>query len=293
MGMIYHIHKSVILSPISFGSLRMYQLARAYCEPSSVIREHFHNDFFELTAVFDGRGTAYTNGTATEIKKGDIYLSMPYEAHKIVSDEREPLKYDCFAFATDDDGLKKELDYIKECRSLPSKRVFSSERLQTQIETAVAEIIGNDLYSNELLGHILNQIPIYLIRALSETKSGEVADPHTHAEVLCCRMMNHIDSNICTIKNLEDLTSVFGYSYKYLSALFKKTTSQTLSEYYRQKKLDLAARSVTEGRLKIGEIAEMLNYSSAYSFSKAFSEHFGMSPRAFRKASVNKEKEID
>ena len=42
---------------------------------------------------------------------------------------------------------------------------------------------------------------------------------------------------------------------------------------------DVHAPHTDLGRL--GEIAEMLGYSSVYSFSKAFKENFGMSPKAY------------
>ena len=73
-----------------------------------------------------------------------------------------------------------------------------------------------------------------------------------------------------------------GYSYGYLSALYKKTTSNTLSDYYRNKKLELAKHLVIEKKLKIGEIAEILNYSSVYAFSKAFKNKFGVSPEKYK-----------
>lgn len=281
MGMIYHIHKSTILHPIMLGELRMYQLGRGYCEGGSVVEEHFHGDFFELTVVTDGEGEVYAAGRPTDVRRGDIYLSTPFEFHKIVSDEVHPLKYDFFAFNTENPGLKAEFDLLRERMTSDGSRVFSSSGVTSAISEAVAEMSGDGLYSGELLAHLLNRIPIYLIRAFSSTPERHTADPHTHSQVLCCRMMNYIDTNVTEIKSLEELSEVFGYSYKYLSTLFKKTTSGTLSDYFKAKKLDLAAKSVADGKLKFGEIAEMLGYSSVYSFSKAFSEHFGMSPRAY------------
>lgn len=36
---------------------------------------------------------------------------------------------------------------------------------------------------------------------------------------------------------------------------------------------------LNEGKLNITKIAELLNYSSIYSFSKAFKEKYGVSPK--------------
>ena len=85
------------------------------------------------------------------------------------------------------------------------------------------------------------------------------------------------------MKKLEELGEVMGYSYGYLSALYKKTTSNTLADYYKNKKLEIARLLVMERNLKMGEIAEKLNYASVYAFSKAFKNHFGSSPENYCK----------
>ena len=90
--------------------------------------------------------------------------------------------------------------------------------------------------------------------------------------------MNYIDTHIYSLCNLCELTEKFKYNYSYLSSLFKKTTNKTLAEYFRNRKLETAKALVIEKNKKIGEIAEMLNYSSTFAFSKAFKEKYGVSP---------------
>ena len=85
-----------------------------------------------------------------------------------------------------------------------------------------------------------------------------------------------------TDKNLEELAGGMGYSYGYLSTVFKKVTSNTLLDYYQNKKFEMARLLVLEKKLKVREIAEMLNYSSVYAFSKAFKKHFGTSPGNYK-----------
>ena len=93
--------------------------------------------------------------------------------------------------------------------------------------------------------------------------------------------MNYIDTHIYSLKNLDELCEVFDYSYGYLSAIYKKTTSNTLSGYFREKRLDSARLLLLENRLTITEISELLNYTSVYSFSKAFKEYYGLSPKNY------------
>ena len=71
--------------------------------------------------------------------------------------------------------------------------------------------------------------------------------------------------------------------YDYLSSLFKKTTGRTLLDYYQSSRLRVARSLVKENNLKINEIAELLNYSSVYAFSKAYKNKYGICPTGLRK----------
>ena len=95
--------------------------------------------------------------------------------------------------------------------------------------------------------------------------------------------MNYIDTHLYSIKHLEVLAEVTGYSYGYLSDLFRKVTGNSLSGYFQEKKLQAAALLLQENKLQITQIAETLNYASVYAFSKAFRRQYGISPRQYRK----------
>ena len=43
--------------------------------------------------------------------------------------------------------------------------------------------------------------------------------------------------------------------------------------------MEAARLMLSEGKLKITDIAERLGYSTLYAFSKAFKGHFGVSPK--------------
>ena len=94
--------------------------------------------------------------------------------------------------------------------------------------------------------------------------------------------MNYIDTHIYTIKKLEELAPKFNYSYGYLSGLFQRTTGKTLSEYHKHRKMETGKALILEKKKRISEIAEMLGYN-LYSFSKAFKNTYGISPKIMQK----------
>ena len=128
---------------------------------------------------------------------------------------------------------------------------------------------------------------IYLIRDLERESAPRVRGA-SHADAICYKIMNYIDTHICTISSLEELSDAIGYNYSYLSDLFKETTGNTVSSYYRGRRLELAMEMLREGRMSITEIAERLGYSSLYAFSRAFKEKFGVSPKQYERTEKDK-----
>lgn len=281
MAGIYHINKIFFDNPLNFGCINLLQIGRLYCNSGTIIPSHLHTDLYELTIVTDGKGVIITNGVKTNVRRGDIYFSHPFDSHIIESDTEVPLKFDFFAFTCNNENFKKEIEFITEQFHDPNYRVFRDDNIRYIIGNAIAEICNENLYSDDLLKALFEQILIYLIRGFKRIAPENQSNNATDYEILSYRMMNYIDTHIYSIKNLDELSEVIGYSYSYLSALFKKTTGNTLSEYYIKKKLDVAQLLVLENRLKITEIAEKLNYSSVYSFSKAFSRRYAKSPRNY------------
>lgn len=263
------------------GGIRVAQLGRRFCRPGSVINTHIHLNLFELTIVTEGRAVVTTNNVPLAVKAGDIYLSLPADAHKIESDEKKPLKYDFFAFTCRDPRLQQDMEGIATLCHGADARVFQDGRIAMLISNAIAELGQRQADSEALLDALFRQVMIYTVRGFQTVQSPK-STTATGADILCHKLMNYIDTHIYTLKKLEDLAPLTDYSYGYLSALFKKTTSGTLSDYYHEKKLNTARLLVLGGDHSITEIAEMLNYTSVYAFSKAFSNRYGMSPRNYR-----------
>lgn len=289
---LYHLNKSFFNCPLSYGGISLFQIGRLYCKANAVVPLHIHGDYFELTIVTDGKGVITTNGVPVEVEKGDIYLSLPCESHEIKSDAVSPLKYDFFAFLCVEEQKREEFWHIAESYYSANSRVIHSERIRNLVSNAIAEVSSAKEYSDELLGCIFREIMIYVIRSFSKINPEKHSSNVTEAEILCYKLMNYIDTHIYSLKSLKELSDFTDYSYGYLSAVFKRTTGNSLSEYYRERKLEAARLLITENRLKSTEIAEMLGYSSVYAFSKAFRGRFYMSPREYRKnyvLSLNKE----
>ncbi len=269
--------------PIIYNDILLVQLGRLYCSPSGIIEEHAHTDWYELTCVTDGEGIVMTNGVSVKVSKGDIYLSFPGDFHAIYSSKEKPLKYDFFSFQTKDKKIKKELLYIVANIHSYSQRVIQNEQILSVISNAIAELCSNQEYSQEILYTNFKQILFYILRSFMAQAKDVKSFRTLSADELCYQIMHYIDTHMYSIKNLTELSEKFSYNYSYLSNLFKNQTGTTLSAYYQSRRLDAAKLLLDEKKLKVNQIAEILGYSSLYSFSKAFKQKYGVSPKNYTK----------
>ena len=279
----YHLDKCFVKDPLKFNDFYLFQIGRLYFAPSDFMHLHAHKDFFELTIITDGDGEVITNGKSTNVHRGDIYLSLPCDMHEIRSSEKTPMKYDFFSFYTDNEEYKSELYSIARYLSA-NDRVFSDERISALVCDAIMEFIDDSKFSEDLLYSIFRQIMIYIIRDFDLGTAKNRIRGASHKDTVCYQIMNYIDTHIYTMRSLNELSDVFKYNYSYLSALFKKTTGNTPLSYYHNKRLEVARLLILENSMKISDIADTLNYSSLYSFSRAFKEKYGTSPKQYMKS---------
>ncbi len=266
-----------------FGAIKLYQIGRLFCSPDTIIGTHLHGDCFELTIVTDGEGEVVTNDQRLNVGKGDIYFSFPGDFHDVVTSKTNPLKYDFFAFNTDDPKLKSDLGDVM-CTLNLNTRIFRDDRIGNLVSQALAELSVNEKYSEEVLSCIFLQAVYYIVRGLKLHASRTCTDDVSNDELLCYRIMNYIDTHIYSLITLGELAAVFNYNYSYLSTTFRNTTKRTMNDYYRSRKLEVARLLLLEGKLSGSQIAEKLNFSSLYSFSKSFKSKFSMAPQIYKKS---------
>lgn len=82
---------------------------------------------------------------------------------------------------------------------------------------------------------------------------------------------------------LKDLIDKIGYSYPHVNRVFLQETKQSLSKYFRSKKMAHAQKLLANTNYTLDTISQMLGYSSPYAFSYAFKNIVGCSPSHYAK----------
>ncbi len=279
----YLIDFQFINEPMYVKDIRLVQVGKKFCNQNTVVFEHTHIDWFELTIILDGKGTINTNKHSATVQEGDIYLSYPCDIHSIISDSNSPMKYAFLSFCLDRSPFKEDFDKIAFNFHESNKRIFTNPFIPQLVEALISEMTTESFEKEEVLYSCLNQILIYTCRAFLHNKLSSPTTSVGKNEILCYKIMRYIDNNIFTIQNLTDIANHLNYNYSYLAKVFKNTTHNTLAQYVAKRKMERAKIMIKEGVMNFTKIAEMLNYSSIYSFSKSFKVHFGIPPADYKK----------
>lgn len=282
----YHLDFSFLSAPKTIGTVVLYQIGRLFADNEVIISDtHSHGDFFELTMVTDGKGVVTANNVAIPVERNNIFISIPNDIHKIESNEKFPLKYDYLSFSVVDPILKDKLKNISMSFMQPATRLFSSTQITDLFNMALTEVSGNAPDKEQRIEGIIRLIILYVIKVFdSNIENKEDYTIPNKTDILCYKMMDYIRTNITKMKSLNELCEFTHYSYPYISAVFKKGTSQNLSDYFMVQRLEKAKSFILSGKYSLTEIAEKLNYSSIYAFSKSFKAYYKMSPLQFKKA---------
>ena len=279
-----HSYIQIDLKPaLKFDGYTLCHVGKSTAHKKDYVPNHVHHVFYELTVVTAGKGVSFVGDIPTEVNKGDIFVSFPFEKHRIDSDPADFMSYSFICFDVTTPKFSGKLNQLWLDHIPPQNRIIHYSLAESLIDSVIDEInSGSKKYFNDLVSAILEQITINLLRGFADRMPVALPKSPTDAE-LCRHISHYIDSHIFTMKQLSECAAALSYNYCYLSTVFKKTTGISMSEYHRGKKLDMSKVLISEGEFSLSEIAEKLGYSGISAFSKAFSAKFKMSPREFSK----------
>ena len=98
--------------------------------------------------------------------------------------------------------------------------------------------------------------------------------------------LTYISNNYSIDITTEELAEMEHLSCAHYRRLFKEKIGMTPTQYISTIRLKHAEQMLFETELSIKEIAQKVGFSDQLYFSKVFSKHFGVSPKAFRNRSL-------
>ena len=115
-----------------------------------------------------------------------------------------------------------------------------------------------------------------------QTDKVEAVEAMSDDERLLERVMKAVNRNLGNRDlTIEMLAQEIGISRVHLNRKLKEITNQTSSDFIRNLRLKQAARLLSEKKLTIAEVSDMVGFKNPGNFSTAFKQLFGMPPTEY------------
>lgn len=290
----FHFDNIYIDNPRFYESIILIQIGDLSCESGYVIGDHIQC-CYEISYIVSGSGYYYCNGQPYRVNKGDVFLCLPGEHHDGKADITDPFRY--FYVGFNFDTFHNEQDPFMHIRKMFDQRknpvIRDKFGIQALFVNIFNELINLKDYASLVIKAYLHNIIILAYRNFYDSwvKDYKPQDNMNKAEQIVYEIVNYIDINLCGITELTQIANKLGYSYSHLSHVFSDEIGLTIKEYYNRKRFEKAIEWLKESEFSITQIAEKLQYQSIHSFSKAFHDKFGISPKEYQSVHNNHKKE--
>ena len=267
---------------------------------SICIAEHSYIRDFEYAVVSDDSISIQQYDSIDSdhrYTKGDVYSGMQYIDYtpdnevyryvikkdipaKIVGVQLMPEYYDMYLkkkFGINSVNLKEDLKAFPHGISIPEiSTVFNQIRNFKGNKCSTKVFFKSKI--DELVAIIIQKADIF--RGLNASVS--VADRNAIIEIT-----EYLNQNLSKNFSLTELSADAYMSISKFKYVFKTVVGQSLSEYMMQKRMEHACEMLSYSNLYIAEIAHLVGYKNAGSFSSQFKKYMGVLPNDYRLSSAD------
>lgn len=250
---------------------------------------HYH-DFNKIIIFISGNVKYLIEGKSYKLKPWDILFISSNEVHMPVIDSNEP--YERIGIWVNSKFLEKfstDECNLSDCFEIASKQKINLLRVNTAALKEMKEKLfkleqaykDKSLENNTLKDSLAVEVIVYLNRLFLENENQK-----KHIQIQNDKnidsILNYINDNLNSDLSIDKLSAQFCVNKYYLMHKFKISTGYTIHNYIIQKRLILANSIVMGGRALTEAYGEsgFNNYSS---FSRAFKNAYGLSPREYYK----------
>ncbi len=254
-----------------FQDIQLVQYGQENCDPG----HHFGpyvRDFYLMHFVTEGRGRFHIQGEEYRLTVGDLFLIPPDVLTFYQADVLSPWHYTWIGFrGTLLPGFIEAAGLRENAPTLRYSHVLW-EALSNVIHHA--ENSGFD--SLTTVGHICFFLE-ELIKCNKRREPCKVG-PHRYIQ----EAVTYIDQHIYERISVSQLARMAGIDRSYFCSIFKQYQGISPQQYILDLKISKAKSFLKTTDVDIRYIADSLGYGDLFTFSHAFKQRTGLSPREWR-----------
>jgi len=253
---------------------------REQCEPEFQFGPYVRENYV-IHVIIDGKGIYCVGDKEYELQQGNAFLIYPGENTWYRADKEEPWSYMWIGFH----GYRCE-EYLKHMG-------FSKENPVVEIReaTKVKEYILHMLQARKLtvedelirMSQLLQILAIFIKEnRISGKKQIQDYPTAVYIKYAIDYMHIHYKEKI----KISEIAKIIGISRSYLAGMFKEELQISPQEYLIHLRLEHAAEMLRNTTEPINIISASCGYTDSLTFSKAFKQKYGMSPKEYRLSDV-------
>lgn len=268
--------RSTDANPIESKNFLIYQIGNLTYLNGGLIQNHPQLFDFEFSFAEQGKATFFTNNIPELLSVGDIHITLKGDTHRIVANDFFRFSY----FAVNVKPTSRLYSLSQEVSKICKTNNFTTIRLPDYfpiVLNILNEIIEPDKYSKIILDNCISQLFIYLYRFFTTPTQTDKTSNFIYSLII------DIDKNCTKYTSIKILAKKYNYTETSLCRIFKLETGKTLKSYLQAKRLNYAKKLLLQKK-SVSEVSEILHYSSPYNFSRAYKNHFKISPKQDQKS---------
>ena len=264
-----------VLNPLVTQNYKIIQVADTFRNANLLHQDHRQLCDVEFTFVCLNAVECSIGGVGTKVFENEIYVALKKEMHRLQSESS--CKFLTIAF-----DFKKSSPYYPFLSGLTtyakevSRKIYVPE-LQNDIFSCLSEVSNATKRQTDdtcaLIDALLTKIIVQILR--KQNNAAPLKQDHND---IANEAALFIDKNFLHITSLTEVSDYIGYSYNHVAKTFQQMYNVSMRDYWIDKKMAYAKELLSKDGLSVTAVAETLQYSSLYNFSRAFKTHFGVYP---------------
>ena len=253
-----------------------------------------HHDFYEIYFYLRGEVSYQIENRNYPLMPGDLLLVSPNELHQVLINPPSG-PYERILLWLDRHYLK-ELSHhtglnLGACFDTTLRGHTNLIRLTLQERELLLDLANillgeqnSQQYGQEAMRRSgMSQLMIMINRLTNASRRDPV--PDEEHDPLIDKVFDFINDHIGEDLSLERLEDIFFFDSGTLTRRFKKQIGDTISQYIRKKRLNIAKNLLSEGSPPI-EVYAQCGFVDYSGFFRAFKLQYGMSPKEFVKTKI-------